>query len=255
MPQSCASFVRNTARGKPTGQRHILALGRLLPSLRGTPLKADMRWAREGRPMVFAGAIRINGAGLLLSANCGVVHQQKQRLLPQFSRSSVMSRGSDLTSLDALDDVSQYSVGAASYSDLLALAYDQPIKKFDFRAPTLLHILAHRRPLFGRGALALPEALLIAGAHRRFIAFSRARNHLGGQVVDLLKLVAQRLPNTDRFAANARREMTERIIVQHLAAGQAGAGGDPICHRVGHQLRPALAPEISGHLGAICISD
>jgi hypothetical protein len=32
------------------------------------------------------------------------------------------------------------------------------------------------------------------------------------------------LPNTDRFAANARREMTERIIVQHLAAGQAGAG-------------------------------
>src|SRR5262245_19723737 len=163
--------------------------------------------------------------------------------------------GPDLTSLDALDDVSQYCVGAASYSDLLALAHDQPIKKFDFRAPTLLHILAHRRPLFGRGALALPEALLIAGAQRRFIAFSRARKHLGGPVEDLIKLVAQRLPNTDRFAANARREMTERIIVQHRAAGQPGAGGDPICHRVGHQLRPALAPEISGHLGAICISD
>src|SRR5262249_15147931 len=219
----------------------------LMPSLRGTPLKADVRWAREGRPMVFAAAIRINRAGLLLSANCGVVHQQKQRLLPQFSRSSVMSRGSGLTS--------PRSVGAASYSDLLALAHDQPIKKFDLRAPALLHILAHRTPLFGRCALALPEALLVAGAHRRFIAFSRTRNHLGGQVVDLLKLVAQRLPNTDRFAANARREMTERIIVQHLAAGQPGAGGDPICHRVGHQLRPALAPEISGHLGAICISD
>src|SRR4029453_78431 len=112
-----------------------------------------------------------------------------------------------------------------------------------------------RRPLFGRGALALPEALLIAGARRRFVAFSRARDRLRGQVVDLLELVAECLPNTDRFAADARGEMTERIVVQHPAGGQAGAGGDPICHRVGYQLRPALAPEIGGHLGAIRISD
>src|SRR5262249_40596290 len=64
-------------------------------------------------------------------------------------------------------------------------------------APALLHILTHRRVLSGGGALALPEALLVAGAHRSFVAFARARNRLGRQVIDLLKLVAERLPNAD----------------------------------------------------------
>ena len=36
--------------------------------------------------------------------------------------------GLELTSLDALDDVCQHIVGAASYSDLLALAHDQPLR-------------------------------------------------------------------------------------------------------------------------------
>src|SRR5215467_6655647 len=44
----------------------------LMLSSRGPPLKGDLRWAREARPMVFARAIRINRAGLRLSANCGV---------------------------------------------------------------------------------------------------------------------------------------------------------------------------------------
>src|SRR5215813_3813465 len=224
----------------------------LMPSLGGSALKADVRWARDG----LRGS-NPTQPSRTASANCGVVHQQKQRLLPQFSRSSVMSRGSGLTSPRSTRLTMSVSTALARQviPTFSPSRTTNPLRNsISVRRP-LLHILAHRRPLFCRGALALPEALLIAGAHRRFIAFSRARNHLGGQVVDLLKLVAQRLPNTDRFAANARREKTERIIVQHLAGGQPGAGGDPICHRVGHQLRPALAPEISGHLGAICISD
>src|SRR5262249_61959303 len=109
--------------------------------------------------------------------------------------SSVQSELSDVSwiglesiSLDALDDVGQYRVGLARQTNLLALSHDQSIEKFDFRAPALLHILSHRRPLFGGGALALPEALLIPPAHRRFIAFSPPRNHLATSLVDLLKL-------------------------------------------------------------------
>src|SRR5262245_52369987 len=98
----------------------------LMPSLGGTPLKADVTWAREKRPMVFAGAIRINRAGLLLSADCGVVHKQKTPSIasvqPELSDESWI--GPDLTSFDALDGVSQYCVGPASYSDLLTLAHD-----------------------------------------------------------------------------------------------------------------------------------
>src|SRR5262245_66638536 len=123
----------------------------------------------------------------------------------QSELSDVSWIGPEFTSLGALDDVGQYRVGLARHTNLLALSHDQPIEKFDFRAPALLHILSHRRPLFGGGALALPEALLIAGAHRRFIAFSGARNHFGGRVVDLLELVAERWTDTARFAANAGR--------------------------------------------------
>src|SRR5262245_65319839 len=49
--------------------------------------------------------------------------------------------------------------------------------------------------------------------------------------------------------------MPDRIVVQHLAATKAGAGGNPIGHRVGDQLRPTLAPQVSGHFGAVRISD
>src|SRR5262249_30581471 len=92
-------------------------------------------------------------------------------------------------------------------------------------------------------------------AHCSFVAFARARNRIGRQVIDLLKLVAERLPDADRFAADAGGEMPDRIVVQHLAATKAGAGGNPIGHRVGDELRPTLAPQVTGHFGAIRISD
>ena len=34
-----------------------------------------------------------------------------------------------------------------------------------------------------------------------------------------------------------------------------GAGGEPVLHRVGDELRPALAPQIVGHLGAVGVGD
>src|SRR5262249_25127664 len=115
----------------------------LMPSLRGTPLKAGVRWAP---------ADGLRGSNPNKPSRAAPKRQLRSRAPAKTaSIASVQSElsdeswiGPDLTSLDALDDVSQYRVGAASYSDLLALAHDQPIKKFDLRAPALLHILAHR---------------------------------------------------------------------------------------------------------------
>src|SRR5262245_66570129 len=98
----------------------------------------------------------------------------------QSELSDVSWIGPEFTSLDALDDVGQYRVGLARQTNLLALSHDQSIEKFDFRAPALLHILSHRRPLFGGGELALSEALLVAGAHRCFIASSPPHHHAAG---------------------------------------------------------------------------
>src|SRR5580700_10365175 len=40
-----------------------------------------------------------------------------------------------------------------------------------------------------------------------------------------------------------------------FAPEKAGAGGDAVRHRVGDQLRPALAPQIVGGLGAVGVRD
>ncbi len=70
-------------------------------------------------------------------------------------------------------------------------------------------------------------------------------------MVDLLELVAERLADADRLAAEPRLEPADPLVLRHRRAGQAGAGGNPVRHRVGHQLRPALAPQIVGRLGAV----
>src|SRR5215475_14565151 len=110
MPRSCASFVWDTARGKPTGQRHIY----------GHAAESRREIGREGRPMVFAGATEF---GLLLR------RQLRSRALAkgasiasvQWELSDESWIGGDRTSLDALDDGSQYCVGLARQTNLLAL--------------------------------------------------------------------------------------------------------------------------------------
>src|SRR5882724_13159195 len=72
---------------------------------------------------------------------------------------------------------------------------------------------------------------------------------------NLLQLIAERLPDADRFAAQASGEAADRLALQHLAARQARAGGEPVAHDVGDQFRPALAPEIAGDLGAVGVAD
>src|SRR3984893_14177549 len=162
---------------------------------------------------------------------------------------------SQLTALDALDDIRQCGIGAAREADFLALPHHKAVEEFDLRAPALLHVLAHGGTLLGGGALAVHEALLVAGAHRRLVALARARNRLGRQMQNLLQLIAVRLSDADRFAPEPRGEAADRLALQHLAARQTGAGGEPVAHDVGDQFRPALAPQIAGDLGAVGEAD
>src|ERR1700730_12377466 len=155
----------------------------------------------------------------------------------------------------ALDDIRQRGIGAAREADLPALAHHEAIEEFDLRAPALLHVLAHGGTLLGRGALAVLEALLVAGAHRRLVALARTRNRLGRQMQNLLQLIAVRLPEADRFAAEPGGEAADRLALQHLSTGQARAGGESVAHGVGDQFRPALAPQIAGYLGAVGVTD
>src|SRR5262245_24165434 len=148
--------------------------------------------------------------------------------------------GLDLIALDALDDIGERRIGPARKADLLAFAHDEAVEELDLRAPALLHVLAHRGALLGCRAPAIVEALLVAGAHRLLIALARARDRFRRQVQDLLQLVTVRLPNPDRLAAEPGREPADRLVFQHLAAGQAGAGGKTVAHGVGDQFRPAF---------------
>src|SRR5262249_23073054 len=132
--------------------------------------------------------------------------------------------GLELAALDALDDVGQYRIGAAAECELGALAHDIAIEEFDFRAPALEHVLAHRGALLERGMLAILEALLLVAAHCRFIALSGPRNDFRRQVQDLLQLVALCLADPDCLTAKPRRKAADRLVVQHLRAGKAGTG-------------------------------
>src|SRR5712672_2197877 len=160
-----------------------------------------------------------------------------------------------LTTFHALDDVRQHGIGAAGEADFFALAHYKTVEEFDLRAPALLHVLAHGRTLLGRGAAAVLEALVVAGAHCRLVALARSGNCLRRQMQDLLQLIAVRLPDADRFAAEPSGEAADRLALQHLSAGQARAGGESIAHDVGDQFRPAFAPQIAGYLGAVGVAD
>ena len=169
-----------------------------------------------------------------------------------------MCRGSGLSSPRSTRLTMSVSTALARHArpSLLALAHDQAVEEFDLGAPALLHVLAHRGTLAGRGAARILEALLVAGRAsppRRLRPRARSSPAAGAGS-----------PRADSRAPGRRGSLRCRARVekcrigsflQHVAAAQAGAGGKPVLHRVGDELRPALAPQIVGHLGAVGISD
>src|SRR5450631_4906437 len=163
--------------------------------------------------------------------------------------------GFQFAALDALDDIGQRRVGAADEPDLFTLARNQAVEEFDLGAAALLHVLTHRGALLGCGAACVLETLFVARTCGFLVSFAGARDRFGRQVQDFLQLIAVRLSDANRFAAETRREAPDRIILQHVAAAEARAGREPVLHGVGDQLRPPLAPKIAGHFGAVGIGD
>ena len=118
--------------------------------------------------------------------------------------------GLQLALLDTLHNIHQRRIRPAGDADLLALAHDQPVQKLDLGATALLHVLAHRGALAGRGAAGIFETLGVAYLLRCRVAFARAGDGLGRQVQDFLKLIALGLGDADRFGAEPGREAADR---------------------------------------------
>src|SRR5262249_43313629 len=146
-------------------------------------------------------------------------------------------------------------IGARLNANLRAFAHDEAVQEFDLGAPALGHILTHRRALIGRAAPDPRQPALVVNLERDKVALAGTGDRLGRQMVDLFELVAARLTDADRLAAEPRLEMADRLVLRNLRAWEAGAGRDPVRHRVGDELRPALAPEIVGDLGDVGMGD
>src|SRR5579885_3019870 len=158
-----------------------------------------------------------------------------------------------VAALDRLDDLDQAFVGPRLDAGPRPFAHDEAVEKLDFGTAALGHVLAHRRALVG-GAARRVEAVLVVVPQCRGIALAGAGDHLRIEVADLFELVAERLADADRLAAQPRLEMADRLVPGDLGPAQPGAGGDAVRHRVG-ELRPALAPQIVGCLGAVGMAD
>src|SRR5215475_282002 len=127
------------------------------------------------------------------------------------------------------------------------------IDELDLRAAPLEHVLAHGGTL-----------QLAATATRRFldedgidllergrITVTRPSQRRGIKLADLLELVAQRLADPHRLAADFDGEMADVLVLIDFAPGKAGGRRHTVAHGVVTKLRPALAPEIRRHLGAV----
>src|SRR2546429_9501570 len=73
----------------------------------------------------------------------------------------------------------------------------------------------------------------------------------GIEFADLLELIAERLADPYRFAADLDGEMTDVLVPVDVAAGKAGGSRYAIAHGVVTKLRPALTPKIRRHLGSV----
>src|SRR5579863_2896496 len=138
--------------------------------------------------------------------------------------------GLKFTLLDALDDIDQDGVGAARDTNLLALADHEPVEKFDFGAPPLLHVLAHRRALLGGGVLTVLETLLVAGPHRRLVALACSRDGFRRQVQNVFQRIAVRLTDPDRLGAKAGGKVANGIALEQVAAAKPCASGQSVLH-------------------------
>src|SRR6516164_7373888 len=164
--------------------------------------------------------------------------------------------GLQFAAFDPSDDVGQDLVGRCRNANLVPLARDEAVEKLDLGAAPLEHVLAGRRAMFAAArSIGLGQTVLVDLPGRGRVAFAGAGDRLRVHVADFIKGVAERLTDADRLAAQPGREMADRIVLDHVAGNQPGAGRQTITHDIGDELRPALAPQILGHHRAVGVTD
>ena len=131
------------------------------------------------------------------------------------------------------------------------------VDEVDLGAPTLLHVLTHRRPL----CLAAP--LRVAqGQHQRLdllqgaaVAFRRTRKLLRVLAGDVLEFVALRLAYPHRLTAELDDELADAIVLAHRVAAEPRRSRHTVMHAVDAELRPAFAPEVVGDPAGVDCAD
>src|SRR3954469_2589111 len=159
----------------------------------------------------------------------------------------------ELAALDLRYQLGELGVARCRHAGLGAFARDEAVHLLDLGAPSLEDVLRHRRALdIGARVFArLRDQRALYGVERLPIAFGGARQLLGLQAADLLELVAERLADPHAFAGERDLEAPDALVAEARGRGETGRGGYAVAHAVLYQLRPALAPEIGGSLGAV----
>ena len=116
-----------------------------------------------------------------------------------------------MAQFDPLHRRDQLFVGRGREADLAPALDDDPVDEVDLGAPTLLHVLSHRRALVLAALLRVPE-----GQHQRFdrvkrgpVAFRCARQRLGILAGDVFELVARRLTDPHRLATEGDDQIAQ----------------------------------------------
>src|SRR6478752_4784756 len=136
----------------------------------------------------------------------------------------IVDRYRQLLTFDTFNDRIDLGIARGGNPDLRAFVDDMTVDEFDFGAASLEHVLAHGGTL-----------QLAAGAARRFlnqdgidllerggIAVTRQRELRRVELADLFELVAQRLADPHRLAADLDGEMADVRVLIDFAAGKAG---------------------------------
>src|SRR5438132_4978832 len=134
----------------------------------------------------------------------------------------MLGRMRRLAEFDLLDRRDQLLVGRYRQADRAAALDDDAVDEIDLGAPSLLHVLSHRR------ALVFAPLLRVAQRqHQRFdlvegssVALRGARQLVGVLAGDILESVAERLADPHALAAEPDNDPPDTLVLADVVARQ-----------------------------------
>ena len=179
-------------------------------------------------------------------------HDQRPRL-PARQRRDILRARRDLTALDAGHDLGQLHVAGAGAAAPAPFSTMNPlICRSRYAVPC-----ACPAPSTGAGDCCAPAAfgfgIMAASTSARAVASpsEASAQRFGVDAADVLELVAERLADPDRLAAETDHDPADHGMRVTLIAAHAGRGADAVAHAVHAQFRPAHAPQVRRCRGAV----